>query len=201
MTSIEDRLARDIAAVTRGIVVTDSELLEARKALDERIDVKRRQSRHRMVAAVAAAAAVVAVGGVIAAQALDDDSGKAEPANTPTAPAAPSEFADFLTGEAPTNALLDGVWRLDNGLLSFRFAGDGTVWISDQGKVFGHPAVTATYDVDGYDITFTTTEAPDPACVGQQFVVPASIAQPGTLHYASTKSAACAPLPVGLQTL
>ena len=37
MSSIEERLARDIAAVTGGVVVTDSDLRDARKGIDDRI--------------------------------------------------------------------------------------------------------------------------------------------------------------------
>ena len=43
MSSIEERLARDIAAVTGGVVVTESDLRDARDAVDERIDSRRQR--------------------------------------------------------------------------------------------------------------------------------------------------------------
>ena len=47
MSSIEERFARDIAAVTQGVVVTESDLRDARNAVDERIDSKRQRDRRR----------------------------------------------------------------------------------------------------------------------------------------------------------
>ena len=43
MSTIEERLARDIAAVTGGVVVTESDLRDARDAVDERIDSRRQR--------------------------------------------------------------------------------------------------------------------------------------------------------------
>ena len=59
MSSIEERLARDIAEVSRGVVVTDSDLRDARTAIDDRIGSGRQQDRRRSAFAAAAAAAVV----------------------------------------------------------------------------------------------------------------------------------------------
>jgi hypothetical protein len=61
MSSIEERLVRDIAAVTRGVVVTDSDLRDAQAAVAERIGNVRQQDRRRSAVAVAAAAAAVVV--------------------------------------------------------------------------------------------------------------------------------------------
>ena len=59
MSSIEERLARDIAEVSRGVVVTDSDLRDARAAVDDRIGSGRQQDHRRRRLAAAAAAAVV----------------------------------------------------------------------------------------------------------------------------------------------
>ena len=64
MSSIEERLARDIAAVTKGVVVTESDLRDARDAVDERIDSQRQRDRRRIVVAAAAAAVVIPVLGI-----------------------------------------------------------------------------------------------------------------------------------------
>ena len=62
MSSIEERLARDIAAVTGGVVVTESDLRNAREAIDDRIDSGHQRRRNGIVAAAAAAVLVVALG-------------------------------------------------------------------------------------------------------------------------------------------
>ena len=59
MSTIEERLSRDIEAVTGGIVVTDSELRDARVAVEDRIEGGRQRDRRRGLVAAAAAAAVV----------------------------------------------------------------------------------------------------------------------------------------------
>jgi hypothetical protein len=200
MTSIEERLARDIAAVTTGVVVTDSELLEARKSLEERIDVRRRRNRFRVAAAVTAAAAAVAVGGVVAMQTVGDDDGGAEPVTTPTAPAVSREDADWLIGAAPTTAVLNGVWRVDDGTSLLRFTADGHVSVSAVGKLFGNPSVTGTYTVDGYEIAITT-DASAAECANQEMVLRASVFGTGNVRYALATSTDCAPLPVGRQDL
>jgi hypothetical protein len=201
MSTIEERLMRDITAVTGGVVVTDSDLKEARRELTDRIESQHRRSRFRVVAAVAAAAAVAAVGGVIAVQTLEDDDGRANPANTPSAPAVNSEDADWLIGDPPSSALLVGMWRVDDGLVSLRFDSDGTVEFSDRGKLFGDPSTTGTYEADGYQITVTTTEDDDPECVGRQFTLRASMFELGLLRYAFSDATDCAPLPLGRQDL
>ena len=58
MSSIEERLARDIAAVTGGVVVTESDLRDARDAVDERIESRRQRDRRTVLAAAAAAVLV-----------------------------------------------------------------------------------------------------------------------------------------------
>jgi hypothetical protein len=54
MSTIEERLARDIAAVMGGVVVTESDLRNAREAVEDRIEGRRKRGRRRTVAAVAA---------------------------------------------------------------------------------------------------------------------------------------------------
>ena len=71
MSSIEERLARDIAAVTGGVVVTESDLRNAREAVDERIDIEQQRNRRRPWDAVAAAAVVIPILGFAAFQMLD----------------------------------------------------------------------------------------------------------------------------------
>ena len=70
MSTIEERLSRDIEAVTGGVVVTESDLRDARAEVDERIESRRQRNRRRGVAAAAAAAAVVV--GVAGWQGLRD---------------------------------------------------------------------------------------------------------------------------------
>ena len=127
MSSIEERLARDIAAVTGGVVVTESDLRDARDAVDERIDSRRQRDRRRTVIAAAAAAVLIPVAGIRRVP----DAGRRRQVGTAAAKPGPTVAvdpdADFLTGDAPTAQLIDGVWRLDNGDLLMLFGEDGTV--------------------------------------------------------------------------
>ena len=66
MSSIEERLQRDIAAVTQGVIVTEQHLREARSNLDDHIEIGRRRDRRRSLGLVAAAAVVVPIIGVVA---------------------------------------------------------------------------------------------------------------------------------------
>ena len=59
MSTIEERLSRDIEAVTGEIVVTESDLRDARADVEDRIEGERQRDRRRGVVAAAAAAAVV----------------------------------------------------------------------------------------------------------------------------------------------
>lgn len=89
MSSIEERLFRDIAAVTGGVVVTESNLRHAREAVDERIDSQRQRNRRRALVAAAAAAVVIPIVGVVAFQALDSGGKTGQPVSpVPTSPSA-----------------------------------------------------------------------------------------------------------------
>jgi hypothetical protein len=197
MNTIEQRLMQDIAAVSRGIVVTDSDLKEARSALHDRIEDSH-GGRSRVFLAVAAAAAVATVGAVIAFQTLGDDGGKAQPARPP-APTLSQAELNYLTGSAPTPELIQGVWRLDDGIVSVRFGADGTVDFSNSGELFGHPDTTGRYTIDGKIVTFTTTTTGEPDCVDATYVMGVSISRSGDMRYAlpGGDAARCAPLTVG----
>lgn len=201
MSSIEERLVRDIAAVTGGVVVTDSDLREARKAVDERIDRSRRRNRRRTVVVAAAAGVVLAAGSVTAFELLgDDDSATRPAAPAPTAPTAPTvndPYADFLTGAAPTRQLLSGVWRLDNGGVLVHFGADGTVQFDPHGTLVSHPLSTGTYTIDGDAITLTITNDDRSRCVDKTYSARASLPAAGTLRVAISPESitACAPMP------
>ena len=192
--SIEERLARDIAAVRGGIVVTDSDLWEARAELTERINGKRSRGRFG-VAAAAAAAVLLAAGSVVAFRALDDDDRASLPANPP--PAVVDPDADHLTGSAPTRQLIQGVWRLDNGRLVVQFDADGTVRFDEQGTLFSHPTTTGTYVIKGDLITVTTTDDVQRTCIGTTSAMRASLPKAGDMRFVpETRIGVCSPMPV-----
>jgi hypothetical protein len=93
MSSIEERLARDIAAVTGGVVVTESDLRNARDEVDERIDGQRQRNRRRTAIAAAAAAVLILTLGVTALQTLggNDETAPATPGPTTSDPEAGSD--------------------------------------------------------------------------------------------------------------
>jgi hypothetical protein len=192
--SIEELLARDIAAVTGGVVVTDSELLEARKAVNERI--QRSRIGVGTIAAAAAAVAVLVAAGVGAFLMLGDDNQASQPA---TGPDDSDPDTAFLTGAAPTSQLIKGVWRVDNGKILLKLGADGSVRFDDQGTLFSHPATTGTYAIDGNVITVTTTQSAQQSCVGTTYAMRASLPKVGALRFISSQAtaSACSPLPVG----
>jgi hypothetical protein len=194
MSTVEERLARDIAAVTRGIVVTDSELLEARKALDERIHGRRAPGRLGTAVAAAAAVVVLIAAGVGAFMMLGDD----EPASQPgTSPEVEDPDAAYLVGDAPTPQRIAGVWRLDNGRVSMRITQDGTVSFDEKGTLFSRPVTSGTYVIDGDLITITTTHDVQQTCVGTTYALRASLPAAGQLRFvAKTPPGACSPLPL-----
>ncbi|HSV40309.1 MAG TPA: hypothetical protein VLI04_16225 [Nocardioidaceae bacterium] len=77
MSSIEERLQRDIAAVTRAVVVSDSDLRDARDSVEDRIDSRQRRNGRRTAMAVAAAV-IIPIVGVVALQTLGGDDKTAE---------------------------------------------------------------------------------------------------------------------------
>ncbi len=178
MSSIEERLERDIAAVTKGVIVTDRDLLDARSAVDERVEKDRGRDRRRVVAGVAAAIVVVGGVGIGAFQAVSEDDSMVTPASggEPTG----DLYADFLTGEAPTAENLNGFWRVDNGQAMVRFQTNGTVQFSDQGTVISDPVTVGTYTIDGDTIAVTAADSPE--CVGPELTMRAALPEPGHVN-------------------
>ena len=111
MSSIEERLARDIAAVTGGVVVTESDLRDARDAVDERIDSGRQRDRRRTVIAAAAAAVLILVLGVTAFLTLGGDDETAPPADPgPTNRATRTLTSSPAAHPRPTSSKGPGGW-------------------------------------------------------------------------------------------
>lgn len=188
MNTIEERLARDVAAVAASVVVTETDLREARTAVDERIRNRRRQGRHTALAvAVAAAVVVGAVVGVVVVQPGDGDDppAPAGPA-TPVSPSASEDHSDFLTGSAPTADLVEGVWRQrePDVTLLMRFLPDGEVWIDGSGALFSSGrALTGTYQIEGDTITVEPVYGAS-VCAGDDIAVRASLPATGLMHVA-----------------
>ena len=197
MSSIEERLTRDIAAVTGGVVVTESDLRDARDAVVERIDSRRQGSRRRTVIAVAAAAVLIFVVGVAAFLTLDGDRETAPPAKP--RPTTSNPEADFLIGSAPTPDLLQGVWRLDNGGVHMRFSAPNVISFDTAGRLFHNPGVHGTYVIAGDLITVSVDGGPA-GCGGQEFAMRASLPEPpvgpGALRLVHTQPGTgnCAPV-------
>jgi hypothetical protein len=192
--SIEEQLQRDIAAVTGGVVVTDSDLREARDAVEGRVDETRR--RNRLVTAGAAAAAVVIpLAGFAVFQVLDEDEvGPAEPA-----PAVPSPSgAEFLTGSDPTGEDVEGLWRVDNSTMLIMFDADGTMQYDDAGSVYSSPTVLGAYAVQGDQISVTIENGPA-ECVGEEFSMQASVPGSGEIRivHGERALAGCSPAAPG----
>jgi len=184
MSSTEERLMRDIAAVTGGVVVTESDLRAAREAVSERIDNRRKRARLGVLIASAAAAVLVLVLGVAALQTPGGDSKTAPPANGPTT--SNDSYADFLTGSAPTPELVQGIWRLDNGGVLMRFAPPDLVSFDRGGRLFENPGVQGRYEIDG-DLITITVDGGEAGCGGQQIAMRASLPEPGILRLVHTR--------------
>lgn len=175
MSTIEELLCRDIAAVEEGVVVTESDLVHAREALDEEIESRR--GRRRTLAAVAVAAVALPVLGVAAALTTGDDEEPVSPANT-----APDTRSFWLVGDPPTPELLEGLWRVDNGTLLVRFSAPDVVTFDDGGTLYGDPAVTGIYELDG-DLITVTADVGAAGCSGQTFSMRASVPETGALRF------------------
>lgn len=193
MSIVEERLLRDIAAVTGGVEVTDSELTEAREVLDERIEGRRQRDRRRILAGVAAAAVVIPVVGFVALQTLDGDDRSAPPVK-PGPTKAVDPYAQFLGGTTPTADLLDGVWRVDNGSVLVHFSAPGTMAMDDGGRLFTDPDIEGTYQITGDLITLRVEKGPDD-CFGQSIAMRASVTERGAMHVVHTQPGVgdCAP--------
>lgn len=188
MSSITERLTRDIAAVSGGVVVTESDLREARHAVQERLEFRRRQHRRRTAVAIAAglaAAVLLAVLGFEDLGALGGDADSAPPAGPgPTRGVDPD--TDFLTGNAPTSELLQGVWRVDNGTVHLRFWPPNFVSFDDSGRLFHNPSVEGTYVIEG-DLITVNVPGGSATCAGQTFAMRASLVEPGLAHVVHTR--------------
>jgi len=204
MSSIEERLARDIAAVTGGVVMTEADLEEAREALDQRIEVGQR-NRRKYGAAAAAAVLVVAAG--IAAIALDDDDKSAGPAGTGDhATTLADTDKKWLTGDSLTQDGLEGVWRVDNGTVSLRFMDNGTFSYDDTGSLFtdfGDQDAYGAYTVDESVITLITSTSTKPGCANARVRLHASKPEPGKVRLVldGGDTTDCSPVGYGQQAL
>jgi hypothetical protein len=187
VSSIEKRLERDIAAVTGGVVVTESDLHDARDAVEERLETGQR-NRSRALAAIAAAAVVIPILGVAAFQSLGDDAKTAPPASSVTT-TSPNPDDAFLTGTAPTPDILNGVWRVDNSDTLVQFATDGSFRATDRGRLFSDPAVRGTWVISG-DLITVSVEGGTADCAGQTWAILASLYKPGRLRFVQDQAAA-----------
>lgn len=199
MSSIEERLVQDIAAVTGGISMSDVELGQAREDLEDRIESGRRRSRRGYAAA--AAAVVILAGGITAFQISVDDPAAVGPAS-PGPEQDPSTRA-YLEGGSATAQVLAGVWRVDNGTVAVRFREDGTVTYDDDGSVFAEPDVTGSWTSDGDLITITTTASDRAGCVGSEVRLWASNPELGRVRtvLVAGDRADCSPVGSGPQAL
>jgi len=184
--SIEERLARDIQAVTRGVIVTESDLRDARAGIDDRIESSR-PDRRRTVVGAAAAAVIVLVLGAAAFLTLDGDDTAAPPATTGPSPTSGIDNnATFLTGSAPTSDNIRGVWRLDNGGLLMRFAPPDLVTWDRKGRLLESPTVQGRYAIDGDTITIDV-DGGAASCGGQRIAMRASVPFEGELRFVFTR--------------
>jgi hypothetical protein len=194
MSSVEERLARDIAAVTGRIVMTEPDLREAREEVDRRIDGQRQRDRRRVVL-VATAAATAAVVGLVGWQWIRGDDQTPTPAGPVPSPTSPPTLstadAAFLTGTAPTQQLLNGVWREDNPdgvrFLLVSFTVDGEVRFDDSGRLLGDgAAVIGSYELAD-DLVTVHVENGKAECDGQSFAMRAALPQSGRLRLLHTQ--------------
>ena len=187
MSSIEERLVQDIEAVAGGVVVTDSDLRDARAAFDERIERQKQRNRRLGVIVAAAAAALVLVLGVVAFRALNGDDLSAPPAGP--GPSTPDQYQDFLVGRSPTADDARGVWRLSNDAL-LRFSSPNGISIDQNGRMFDVPDVRGTYEITGGQITVSVTGGLS-GCAGQKLVLRASMPEQDVLRVVPTQTGSC----------
>jgi hypothetical protein len=160
------------------------------------VEGQRQRNRRRAVVGALATAATVAVVGAVAFQTLGDDTESAPPANGGQTPFDP--YAAFLKGTPPTTALVDGIWRVDNGEVSVMFGEDGTVQFDDRGGVVSNAAATGTYEINGDHIIVTVSQA-SKDCVGAELAFRAALPNPGEMRVAPTAESedTCWPVPFG----
>jgi hypothetical protein len=180
MSSVEERLTRDIAAVTRGVVESESDLRDAREADADRIDSRRQRDHRRTLAAVGAAAVVVPILGYAAFHSLGGEDRTAPPVS----PAPTNVNADdiFLTGFTPSPELVAGVWRVDNGTMLLRFTADGEVRFDDVGGLYSDPKAVGSYQISD-DLITLKLEGGAAGCAGQTLAVRASLPKSGAMRF------------------
>lgn len=204
MSTIEERLARDIAAVTGGVVVTESDLQEAREVLEVNMHTDRRR-RRRGAALAIAAAVTIPVMAVALARTLGSDQ-SAPPAGQVTpgqaAPKADNDPGLWLTGRTPTTSLVQGVWRQDNGGVQMRFAAGGAFASDQQGRLFQDPALAGTWRLSGDQVTITLTGGSS-GCADARLHLRVSLVHQGELHVVPTEpgTSRCSLLPATWETL
>lgn len=200
MSSIEERLLQDIAAVTGGISMSDVELGQARAALEDRIESGRGRSRRGYAAAVAAV--VLIAGGITAYQVGNDDPDSVGPASPGLTEQDPGTEA-YLEGGPATAGVLAGVWRVDNGTVAMQFRADGTLVYDDDGSLFADPDVTGTWTTDGDLIRISTTASDEAGCVGTEVRLRASSPELGRVRtvLVAGDRADCSPVGTGHQAL
>jgi hypothetical protein len=180
VSTIEERLSRDIEAVTGGIIVTDSELRDAREAVEDRIEGGRQRDRRRGLVVAAAAAAVVV--GVATWQGLSGDDASPSPAPPgPSTAALSDEEQEFLTGDALTTENLPGVWRLDNSRWLFMFTADGGFRYDETGRLSAHPRAYGTFALDG-DTISVDIDGGSAGCAGKTIALRGVVSLEGPIH-------------------
>ena len=187
MSSIEERLAADIAAVTRAVVMTESDLREARDSVDQRIDNRQQVNRRRTVVAAAAAAVVIPILGVAALQTLGEDDKTAPPVGHPD------------DSSAVTADRIEGVWRRsgstdsqERDIVQLRFGADGTFAVTETGELYSSPMLAGDYAVAGNLVTVTVRSG-TAGCAGEQFVMQISQQTAMQVYFTEIGSDECAP--------
>ncbi|QZY30353.1 hypothetical protein [Nocardioides coralli] len=186
MSTVAERLRRDIEAVIEEVVVTDHDVREARAAVEEHAEARSRRDRRLAVAGVATAAAAITVVAVVAAGVLSPDR---EPEPTGPAPTDPGALSGLLPGQQPTTDLLTGVWRKDDDVLLVRFLPGGEVRLDSEGTLFadGRPSA-GRYEIDGDTVTVRMAED-STDCAGESFAMGAVVPRPGTMQLIFTSEA------------
>jgi hypothetical protein len=155
--------------------VTDSDLRDARAAIEDRIESGQRERRRTFVAAAAAAVTVVALGvaGFLTLGGEDQAAPPASDGPTPTPSVSIDRQDAFLRGGDPTDEALRGIWRLDNGGILMRFAPPDLVSWDRGGRLFDNPGVQGRYAIEGDTIRITVDGGPA-ACGGMQIAMRAA---------------------------
>jgi hypothetical protein len=183
VSSIEERLAQNIQAVTGGVAVTESDLRNARSDLDERIERDQSKHRDRLVIVAVAAVAVLALA-LVAVRALYSSDSTVQPAND--GPGVVEPYQDFLVGRSATAEDVPGVWRLSNDAL-LRFSAPNQVSIDQHGRMFGNPDIQGTYQVADGRITIDVTNSGG-GCAGQSLQLRASIPASDVMRVVDSQS-------------